>query len=282
MTDPSLQISPIQHAWLRELQVAPAFLARPVVVAAPQELKRSPPPVSDTPVSTSNAAGTMPATARAALHEHLGLKKSTPPVAAEPEAPTQPIVREALNALSLEQIQNYADHCSACALHEQRQRAVIGAGHTEQPDWMVISIAPSSNEEMAGLPMQGKTGELFAQQLQSIAVPPHLTFYTTQLVKCRSPHHTKTEYIQACQQILWRQIALIQPKHIILLGEASAELFFGAQIPFDELRAKVQSWQRPDGDTIPVIVTYDPVSLLLRPQDKLHAWADLLLMQTLF
>lgn len=283
MTHSFPQLSSIQQAWLRELQVASVFLTPAPAVAASQA-QRASPPVSDTPLKATGTATTMPAAARAQLHDQLGLKKSTTPAVVKADVPPQslPVALEAINKLNLEQIQHYADQCAACALHEQRQRAVLGAGHTDQPDWMVISIAPSSNEEMAGLPMQGKTGELFAHQLQSITVPSHFTFYTTQLVKCRSPHHTKSEYIQACQQILWRQIELIQPKHILLLGEAGAELFFGASASFDELRAEAQSWQRPDGVRIPVIVTFDPVSLLLRPQDKVKAWADLLLMRTLF
>lgn len=284
MTHSSLELSPIQQAWLRELQVASVFLM-PAPSAATLQDQRAGPPVSDTPIKTTGTATrTMPAAARAQLHDQLGLKKSIASTAITDDVSpqSQPVAPEALNQLNLEQIQHYADQCSGCALHEQRQRAVLGAGHTDQPDWMVISIAPSSNEEMAGLPMQGKTGELFAHQLQSITVPRDLTFYTTQLVKCRSPHHTKPDYIHACQQILWRQIELIQPKHILLLGEAGAELFFEASASFDELRAEVQSWQRPDGVRIPVVVTFDPVSLLLRPQDKVKAWADLLLMQTLF
>lgn len=284
MTHSSLELSPIQQAWLRELQVASVFLM-PAPSAATLQDQRAGPPVSDTPIKTTGTATrTMPAAARAQLHDQLGLKKSIASTAITDDVSpqSQPVALEALNQLNLEQIQHYADQCSGCALHEQRQRAVLGAGHTDQPDWMVISIAPSSNEEMAGLPMQGKTGELFAHQLQSITVPRDLTFYTTQLVKCRSPHHTKSDYIHACQQILWRQIELIQPRHILLLGEAGAELFFEANASFDELRAEVQSWQRPDGVRIPVVVTFDPVSLLLRPQDKVKAWADLLLMQTLF
>lgn len=284
MTHSSLELSPIQQAWLRELQVASVFLM-PAPSAVTLQDQRAGPPVSDTPIKTTGTATrTMPAAARAQLHDQLGLKKSIASTAITDEVSpqSQPVALEALNQLNLEQIQHYADQCSGCALHEQRQRAVLGAGHTDQPDWMVISIAPSSNEEMAGLPMQGKTGELFAHQLQSITVPRDLTFYTTQLVKCRSPHHTKSDYIHACQQILWRQIELIQPRHILLLGEAGAELFFEANASFDELRAEVQSWQRPDGVRIPVVVTFDPVSLLLRPQDKVKAWADLLLMQTLF
>src|SRR5699024_3171576 len=106
------------------------------------------------------------------------------------------------------------DQCQACELHEQRAQAVVGAGQAQQPDWMVISTAPSSNEEMAGLPMQGKSGELFAAQMQSIGIDQAAQLYVTQLLKCRSATKPQAEHIAACQQILWRQIDLIQPRRL--------------------------------------------------------------------
>lgn len=278
------QLTPLQQSWLRELQVAAPFLKAhaqaPLPVAIPSASASARIVSPSAPALDSEPKpAPMPEEARAALHNQLGLKK--------PEGPRIEAVAPAILALpdlsqqTLPQLAQYAQQCTACDLHGQRQRAVVGAGEENNPDWMVISIAPSSNEEMAGLPMQGKSGELFTHQLQSIAIPAGTTFYTTQLLKCRSPQHAKVDYIQACQGILWRQIELIRPKQLLLLGQATANLFFGTATPFDQLRAQVQTWQSPWGESIAAVVTYDPVALLLRPQDKVKAWADLLLMQTL-
>ncbi len=282
MSLPSLPLSALQHAWLRELQIAPSFLKSYTSVAV--QVSASPEvPVAEVEVSSSDPApirtATMPVAARAELHSQLGLKKPEAPIVATVAA--ERVDLPALSQQNLVQLGQYAQQCTACPLHEQRQQAVVGAGVEHQPDWMVISIAPSSNEEIAGLPMQGKSGELFANQLQSIALPAATTFYTTQLLKCRSPHHAKAEYIQACQGILQRQIELIRPRHLLLLGQATAQLFFGHEQNFEQLRGQLQPWTGPWGETIPAVVTYDPVSLLLRPQDKVKAWADLLFMQGL-
>ena len=271
-----LQLTALQQTWLRELQVATPFLARSYkVLAEPSSVAIEPPSLPNSEV----APALKPQQARATLHSQLGLKKEEPvleSVARSPVADLPPI-----DQLNLSQLHHYAEQCAACDLHVQRQRAVFGAGEETNPDWMVISIAPSSNEEMAGLPMQGKSGELFDNQLQSIAIPATTTFYRTQLLKCRSPQHANAHYIQACQRILWRQIELIGPRHLLLLGEETAMVFFGQNTPFESLRGQVQTWTNPWGAAIPAIVTYDPVALLLRPQDKVNAWADLLLMQTL-
>lgn len=276
------QLTPVQLSWLRELQVAAPFLKAythvPAQTVTVPEPELQVPSQASLPKSESKPAQ-MPEEARAALHNQLGLKKQESPNL-EPVAPVVVDLPD-LGQQTLSQLAQYAQQCMACGLHEQRQRAVVGSGEENNPDWMVISIAPSSNEEMVGLPMQGKSGELFAHQLQSIAIPAATTFYTTQLLKCRSPQHAKADYIQACQGILWRQIELIRPKHLLLLGQATSNLFFGSQRSFEQLRAQVQTWQSPWGESIPAVVTYDPVALLLRPQDKVKAWADLLLLQTL-
>lgn len=273
MTSSALELTALQQTWLREMKVAPAFL-RAYPVAAPVS-----PQLTGSDVQRAVTSTAMPATARAALHQHLGLHKKTEKIESEPEITL--VNLPPLAQQDLQQLHQHAQQCTACALHEQRQRAVVGAGEENQPDWMAISIAPSSNEEIAGLPMQGKSGDLFANQLQSIALPESMTFYTTQLLKCRSPQHPKAEYIQACQTILWRQIELIRPKRLLLLGTTTAQLFFGTESGFEQLRGQLQTWQAPFGESIPALVSYDPVSLLLRPQDKIKAWADLLLMQSL-
>lgn len=278
-----LELTSLQQAWLREIDIAPAFLRS--YVTAPESIKTQ----SDSAALKPNlelkdgnqvkTSATMPAEARAALHQQLGLSKTEEK--AEQVVESIKMDLPVLSQQSLKQLYQHAQQCTACGLHEQRQRAVVGAGEENQPDWMVISIAPSSNEEIAGLPMQGKSGELFANQLRSITLPETVTFYTTQLLKCRSPQHPKTEYIQACQRILWRQIELIRPQRLLLLGQATAQLFFGASAAFEQLRGQVHVWQAPFGGEIPALVSYDPVSLLLRPQDKVKAWADLLLLQSL-
>lgn len=278
MTITPLQLTALQQAWLRELQVATPFLLshtkKPIDVSPPASVSSG----DSFSTSIESKPALMPQEARAALHNQLGLKKEET-VLEKTDRPTV-VNLPSVDQLNLLQLQQYAEQCTACDLHVQRQRAVVGAGEENTPDWMVISIAPSSNEEMAGLPMQGKSGQLFAHQLQSIAIPPSTTFYITQLLKCRSPQHANFEYIQACQRILWRQIELIRPRHLLLLGEETAAVFFGQAAHFDQLRGQVQTWTSPWG-SVPAVVTYDPVALLLRPQDKIKVWADLLLMQSL-
>ena len=76
---------------------------------------------------------------------------------------------------------------------------------------------------------------------------------------------------------LERQIALIRPQFLCLLGKTAALALLETAIPLGRLRGK---WHRYRG--IPTIVTYHPAALLRNPGWKKETWADLqILMQAM-
>lgn len=284
MSTAPLVLSTLQQQWLLEMQVAAPFLApyREKInrsVAAPvasTAIAKTTAPRPATNLSKDLRASLVPAETSARQPS----LKSDDVLAAAPVVEKAPV--KALAQMTLEQLAAFSQQCDLCELHTSRVQAVFGAGQTQQPDWFVVSTAPSSNEELEGLPMQGKSGELFAAQLHSIGIDPTQQLYMTQLLKCRADSKTQTDYIQACQGLLWRQIALIQPRRLLLLGSKAAMLFLGEAASFEALRGKVHQWQEPSsGRQLPVVVSYHPSSILLRPQLKAQSWSDLLLCKQL-
>lgn len=273
MSVASLTLSPIQQCWLQEMQVAAPFIAPYRAISKP--------PISNTTVA-SKPQTLIPA--RQVLKDSLVLRKPEVSEGAPPAVKITPIVNEQninIAKMDLKQLQVFANQCQACELHEFRTQAVAGSGQTAQPDWFVISTAPSSNEEIEGLPMQGKSGELFQAQMHSIGVDIPQQMYLTQLLKCRSDTTAKEEHLQACHTILLRQIELIQPKRLLLLGSKAAALFLGNSLAFEALRGHIHQWSDKNERQVPVIVSYHPSSILLRPQLKAQSWHDLLLMRSL-
>lgn len=259
----SLVLSTLQQSWLQEIKIATPFLA----------------PYRERPAEVKPAAKVMaPLLKKATAAVEIPVKKPAEELAEK--TLIVPVKAIDLAQMSLKQLQTHVEQCQGCDLHQQRTQTVWGAGQTQQPDWFVISTAPSSHEELAGLPMQGKSGELFAAQMQSIGLNLE-QLYLTQLLKCRSLTSGKPalEYIEACKAILLRQIELMQPQRLLLLGSKATALFFGNNTSFEALRGQLQSWQDTQGRILPVVVSYHPASLLLRPQLKSQAWQDLLLMQ---
>ena len=78
----------------------------------------------------------------------------------------------------------------------------------------------------------------------------------------------------ACFPYLKRQIALIRPRLIVLLGRAAVNAVLGEERSLASLRGKTLNYR--DGDhEIPVLVTYHPAYLLRNLPDKAKAWEDL-------
>ena len=245
----SLLLTPLQHSWLQELQIPAPLLSPYLEKATP-----TPVPVPKPVLKTA----------------------PEPKPALEPiSVPVVRVDKAALSSMGLAELEAYAKQCQGCHLHAERINPVWGAGQMQQPDWMVISAAPSSHEELAALPMQGPSGELFEAQMHSIGIDREQQLYVTQLVKCRpTDAQNQSDYVAACQAILFRQIELIQPQRLLLLGDEVVALFFGADQTVQGLRSTLHAWQG-----LPVVVSHHPASMLLRPQLKAEAWEDLLLMR---
>lgn len=82
-----------------------------------------------------------------------------------------------------------------------------------------------------------------------------------------------------CFPFLKRQIALIQPKLIVLLGRAAVSSVLGEGGSLASLRGNMLSYR--DDREIPVLVTYHPACLLRNLPDCVKAWEDLCRARTL-
>jgi DNA polymerase len=102
--------------------------------------------------------------------------------------------------------------------------------------------------------------------------------YIANAVKCRPPGNRTPEASEmaACGPYLERQIALIRPRLIVLLGRVAVQAVLGEEGSLASLRGKRLAYR--DGDvSIPVLVTYHPAYLLRNLPDKAKAWEDLCL-----
>ena len=77
-----------------------------------------------------------------------------------------------------------------------------------------------------------------------------------------------------CAPYLKRQIALIQPRLIVLLGRAAIQAVLGEEGSLASLRGKTFTY-RDGALVIPVVVTYHPAYLLRTLPDKAKSWEDL-------
>ena len=167
--------------------------------------------------------------------------------------------------------------CRACELCQERQLVVPGVGD-EHADWLFIGEGPGAEEDERGEPFVGPAGRLLDAMLSAIDLKRDDKVYITNVVKCRPPGNRtpKDAEIAACLPYLKRQIAMLQPKLMVLLGKVAANSLLGNESSLGSLRGKVATYR--DGEReIPVVVTYHPAYLLRTLPDKAKAWEDLCL-----
>jgi uracil-DNA glycosylase family 4 len=168
--------------------------------------------------------------------------------------------------------------CSACALCQGRKQAVLGVGDASA-DWLFVGEGPGAEEDARGEPFVGPAGKLLDAMLAAIDLRRGEDVYIANAVKCRPPNNRTPEVaeISACAPYLKRQIALLQPRLIVLLGRAAAHAVLGNVGPLGALRGKPFEYPASEcnGRRIPVVVTYHPAYLLRTLPDKAKAWEDL-------
>jgi DNA polymerase len=179
--------------------------------------------------------------------------------------------------LLLEILDDIGD-CQRCRLHEGRHKIVFGVGNEHAP-LVFVGEGPGADEDEQGIPFVGRAGQLLTQMIENTArkegIPlTRADVYICNVVKCRPPGNRTPEpdEMEICGQFLYRQLLVIAPKAICVLGGTAARALTGHKEGVTKMRGKWFQWK-----DIPVMVTYHP-SYLLRPynQDaKREAWEDL-------
>ena len=146
---------------------------------------------------------------------------------------------------------------------------------------MLISEAPGRDEDQQGIPFVGRAGQLLNKMLLAINLQRE-DVYITNVVNWRPPDNRtpNDEEILEFLPFLQRQIDIIKPKFIFLLGGVAAKAILSTPLALGKLRGKWHEYKSLNLDeTIPTIASYHPAFLLRSPQYKKHSWEDLQMLQ---
>lgn len=177
------------------------------------------------------------------------VRPAVQPAQPAPPAPSAPIAGD------LAAIATQISTCRKCGLYGQRTKTVPGQGNACQPDFMFIGEAPGQEEDSQGLAFVGAAGKLLTKMIAAMGYTRDQIFIAN-VCKCRPPHNrTPTpEEMAVCMPYLQRQIELVKPHVIVLLGRTAMNGLF------PETRIRRGVWCDYHG--IPVIATFHPAYLL--------------------
>jgi DNA polymerase len=146
--------------------------------------------------------------------------------------------------------------CKKCPLSLARTNAVPGEG---PPHARVVLIGegPGRNEDLQGRPFVGAAGK----QLEALLRDAGLSrgdVYITNVVKCRPPENRRPTGAEtdACRAYLERQLGLVCPKLIVLLGDAALKSF----LPDESLSSAHGRVFKPGG--VALFPTYHPAAMI--------------------
>jgi uracil-DNA glycosylase family 4 len=245
--------------WLERGDAAPGLRLQPP--AAPTDDRpatREPPAVRDPPARP--AAPTAPA-------------RQFP--SAVPDAAVHSARAAARDAANLYELGATLARFDGCSLKATAKNLCFYRG-ANKSRLMLVGEAPGRDEDIEGKPFVGRAGQLLDKMLGAIQLTEQ-DVHITNIVYWRPPgNRTPTpQEAQVCRPFLERQVELVAPEVIVLLGGAAAKHILDVPEGIMKVRGK---WRdlKIGAHQVRCITTLHPAYLLRTPAAKRLAWRDLL------
>lgn len=171
---------------------------------------------------------------------------------------------------TLEEIRADIGNCTRCPLHEGRTKIVHSTGN-QQADLMFVGEAPGADEDAQGTPFVGRSGQLLNKIIESIGLKREDVFVGN-INRCRPPGNRTPTLPEAktCKPFLLREIAVVRPKVIVVLGNTACQNLLETKVGITKLRGEFQ-----DYFGVSVMPTFHPAYLLRDPSKKREVWEDM-------
>ena len=160
-------------------------------------------------------------------------------------------------------------NCASCPLCQKRHNTVFGEGNINA-ELMFIGEGPGADEDAQGRPFVGEAGQLLTKMIAAMGYTRE-EVYIANIVKCRPPgnRNPNDEEAAACIGYLHKQIELVSPKVIVLLGSVPLRYLMHV----DGITRQRGNWM--NFESIAVMPTFHPAFLLRDPSRKRPVWEDL-------
>lgn len=251
---------------LRRQQAAAGIQSAPAVTTA-------------NPATSAAVVQSLKPAAAASIATRPALRPVAPPrpqSAAVPQVQADAQLVAELRTARWEDIKGIADRCRVCPMAAERTNTVVADGAPGCPIVMV-GEAPGREEDLSGIPFVGNSGKLLTEILKACSLERGKDVAICNVLKCRPPGNRdpKPDEVAACAAFLDRQLDLLQPKLLILMGKHAVWRLLGEAKPISQMRGHLYEVQIA-GRKVPAVVTYHPSYLLRNPVAKELGWHDIL------
>jgi uracil-DNA glycosylase len=125
----------------------------------------------------------------------------------------------------LNQMSREVQECPHCP--RGKLMPVLGSGHP-QADVFMLKHGPMSAEIEEGVAFYGRAGNALMKSFKRLGIDP-LVVYGTLCVKCPIPEPDLAP--QECVARLAEELAIVQPKIVVIMGEPALRVLNGLNVP---------------------------------------------------
>jgi uracil-DNA glycosylase family 4 len=161
--------------------------------------------------------------------------------------------------------------CTRCKLSTLGRSKVVNSVGNFNAELMFVGEAPGADEDRIGEPFVGRAGQLLTEIIKAIGLDRGMVFIGN-INRCRPPENRAPEPDEtvACKPFLLREIAVVRPKVIVVLGATAAHNLLETKVPIGKLRGHFHDYQG-----CKVMPTFHPAYLLRDPHKKREVWEDM-------
>lgn len=171
---------------------------------------------------------------------------------------------------TFEQIHCEIGDCIRCPLHLERTHVVHTEGN-RKARLMFVGEAPGADEDAQARPFVGRAGQLLTKIIEAIGLKREEVLIGN-VNRCRPPGNRAptAEEASMCKPFLLREIAVVQPEVIVVLGNTAMKNLLDTREGITRLRGTFQDYKGSK-----VMPTFHPAYLLRDPSKKRETWEDL-------
>jgi uracil-DNA glycosylase len=160
--------------------------------------------------------------------------------------------------------------CTRCPLHQERTNIVHTHGN-HKARLMFVGEAPGADEDAQARPFVGRAGQLLTKIIEAIGLKREEVLIGN-VNRCRPPGNRAPtpEEASMCKPFLLREIAVVQPEVIVVLGNTAMRNLLDTKQGITRVRGQFQDYHG-----VKVMPTFHPAYLLRDPSKKKETWEDL-------
>lgn len=181
-------------------------------------------------------------------------------------------------AKTLDELRDAIDKFQGLSIKRTATQMVFADGNPEARI-MLVGEAPGADEDRAGRPFVGVSGQLLDKMLAAIGLSRADNIYISNVVNWRPPGNRAPDdkEIALSLPFIQRHIELVNPAVLILAGGVATKALLQTNNGITKIRGRWVDYtsaglQQP----VPLMPLFHPAYLLRSPQHKGLAWADLL------